>query len=150
MIIKSEKATQLFSESYNCSQSTLGVFADDLGLSFKQATAIAAGFGAGLCYQGKTCGAVTGAYMVLGLYSGKQFTEPEMVKENTYQLIREFNKKFESLHGTTECKQLLNVDISTKQGIEQARTIGLFTTKCPMFVVDAVKIVEKSFEKMKH
>jgi C_GCAxxG_C_C family probable redox protein len=144
---RKEKATQLFTESYNCSQSTLGVFAEDLGLSFQQATAIAAGFGAGICYQGKTCGAVTGAYMVLGLFSGRQFTEHEMVKENTYQLICEFNKKFEGLHGTTECKQLLNVDISTPEGIDKARNMGLFSTKCPLFVADAVEFIEKTVEK---
>jgi len=147
---RKEEAQQLFSSNLNCSQSTLAVFAPELGLTYQQATNIGAGFGAGMCYQGKTCGAVTGAYMALGLFSGKQFAEPEMVKENTYQLIRYFNKKFESIHGTTECKHLLKFDISTQDGIEEARKLELFTKRCPLFVADAVELVEKTMAKVKN
>jgi len=140
---KTEKAKEYFLNKSNCSQSTLVVFADDLGLSTKQALSLSAGFGAGMCYQAKTCGAVTGAYMALGLISGQKFTEPEMVKENAYQLISQFNKAFIKTFDSTECKALIGLDIGTSEGMEKGKEMGVFTNKCPLFVQFAVELVEK-------
>jgi C_GCAxxG_C_C family probable redox protein len=144
---KCDKAKELFLNDYNCSQSTLAVFSKELGLDFDQSTHIAAGFGAGMCYQGKTCGAVTGGYMALGLISGKTYEESEMVKENTYQLVRNFNKKFELVHGSLECRGILGIDLSTDEGIEEGRQQELFTKKCPLLVESAVKLIEETLEK---
>jgi hypothetical protein len=41
----------------------------------------------------------------------------------------------------------LHVDISTPEGIDKARNMGLFSTKCPLFVADAVEFIEKTVEK---
>ena len=50
---------------YNCAQSVLIPFAEDLGITREQACAIAEHFGGGMgC--GSVCGAVTGALMVMG------------------------------------------------------------------------------------
>lgn len=140
---KTEKAKELFLGAYNCAQSTLSVFANDLNIDVEKALAISAGFGAGLGYQGKTCGVVTGAYMALGLHSGNLYTDAEMVKENTYQLTKEFKKHFVSMHGTTSCKELIGFDLSTEEGIENGKQAGVFKSKCPMFVETAVSLIEE-------
>lgn len=50
---------------YNCAQSVLIPFAEELGLTPEQAYGLAANFGGGMgC--GSVCGAVTGALMALG------------------------------------------------------------------------------------
>lgn len=138
---KNKTARTLFLGDYNCAQSTLAVFSEELEIDKEQALAIASGFGAGLGYQGLTCGVVTGAYMALGLYSGKNFNEPEMVKENAYQLIQEFNKRFKSKFGTIACKELIGTDLSTAEGLERGKNSGVFESKCPEFVEAAVEIV---------
>lgn len=143
---KTEKAKALFLGSYNCSQSTFSVFASELRLTFKQATDLTSGLGAGMCYQGRTCGAVAGAYLALGLVSGQYCDEPELIKENTFQLIREFNKEFQGKFGSTECKQLLGVDLSSQEGILEGKEKELFTKRCPLFVEQAVQFVEKALE----
>ncbi len=142
MNIKIKEAQSLFEGTYNCAQSTLSVFSKELELDANILQHIAAGFGAGMCYQGRTCGAVAGAYMALGLKSGKTFSEPEMIKENTYQLIQEFNKKFVERHGSTICKELLEIDISNAQNLEKARQSGVFETRCPKFVATAVELLQ--------
>ncbi|MBI9069927.1 MAG: C_GCAxxG_C_C family protein [Salinivirgaceae bacterium] len=139
---KEQKARELFLSSYNCAQSTFSVFADELHVDKQKALAISAGFGAGVCYQGRSCGAVIGAYMALGLHSGNLYNNPEMLKENTYQLIKEFNRQFESIHGITICKELIGFDLSTTQGIELGKSSGVFKTKCPKLVETAVSIVD--------
>lgn len=137
------KAKELFLDAYNCSQSTLGVFSEKFKIPFHLAVNLASGFGAGMSYQGKTCGAVTGAYMVIGLLSGEKFNEPEMVKENAYQLITKFNKHFISKFGSVNCNEILNIDISTPEGLEEGREKELFTKKCPLIVQEAVAFIDK-------
>jgi C_GCAxxG_C_C family probable redox protein len=146
MTEKIKKAKILFEGSYNCAQSTLSVFDKELGISKVVLQHLSSGFGAGMCYQGRTCGAVAGAYMALGLISGKSFQEPEMVKEHTYQLIQKFNKKFIEKHGSTICKELLEIDISNADGLEMARQNGVFETRCPNFVATAVALVQSQIK----
>ena len=55
---------------YNCCQSVLIPFAQECGLSHEAANALGSNFGAGM-RRGATCGAVTGALMVLGM-TGKE------------------------------------------------------------------------------
>ncbi len=139
---KIRQAKELFSSNYNCCQSTLTVFANEMGLDFQQALSMSAGIGGGM-RMAKTCGAVAGAYMALGLYSGKQIDKPELIKENTYKLMKVFNDGFIGLHDHTDCKELLGVDISTEKGLESAKSQELFVKKCPIYVADAVGLLEK-------
>ena len=64
---KKERAAQLRNDPnvhYNCAQSVLMPFAEELGLTPEQANAISAHFGSGM-RVGATCGAATGALMAL-------------------------------------------------------------------------------------
>ncbi len=79
---------------YNCFQSVLIPFADQLGLSREQAYALGAHFGSGMRH-GATCGALSGALMVLG---GLGYGEKEAL-----ELIRVFRQA----HGSTQCATLL-------------------------------------------
>ena len=91
--------------------------------------------------MGATCGAVTGAYMVLGL--AQEFSEsPRESLARTYELVREFNQRFKALHGSVICKELISCDLSTSEGLAEARNKKIFTTVCPDFVSDSVKILE--------
>ncbi|MEG0764604.1 MAG: C-GCAxxG-C-C family protein, partial [Pseudoflavonifractor sp.] len=51
---------------YNCAQAVLMPFAERCGLTRDQAETLGSNFGSGM-HCGGTCGAVTGALMVLGL-----------------------------------------------------------------------------------
>lgn len=79
---------------YNCCQSVLMPFAQEMGLTREQAQALGAHFGSGMRH-GATCGALSGALMVLG---GLGYGEKEAL-----DLIRTFRQK----HGATECAALL-------------------------------------------
>jgi len=91
----------------------------------------------------KTCGAATGAFMVIGLKYGKNKPEDDQAKEKTVELVRAFVDRFTSRNGSIECKELLGVDISTPQGYEKATEEKLFETVCPKFVQDAAEILEQ-------
>lgn len=69
---RSEHAKELFLGGNNCAQSVLLSFAKDFGFSKELALKVSAGFGGGMGRVQGTCGAVTGAIMVLGIMKGKR------------------------------------------------------------------------------
>lgn len=140
---KSEKALENF-KTLNCAQSVLLSFAGDVNLEEKTALRIAMGFGGGMG-MGETCGAVSGAYMVLGLKaqtSGKSYQE---MKQETKAAAQKFRMLFQEQHGALTCKKLLGTDISTPEGAEYAQKNQLFDTVCPKFVASAARILEENF-----
>jgi C_GCAxxG_C_C family probable redox protein len=137
-----ETAVARFAEGFNCSQAVFSAYADDFGLDEEAALRIAAGFGGGMGRMAETCGAVTGAMMVLGLRHGGNTPDRE-VKERVYAKIREFADRFKARNGSLLCRDLLGCDISTPEGCEAASKRGLFTTKCPQCVQEAAEILEE-------
>lgn len=132
----------LAASGHNCSQAVLAAFGPDLGLDRDACLSVARGFGGGIGRLGETCGAVTGAVMVLGLReSGAR--DPEEAKERTYRRVRVFFERFRSQHGSTVCRALIGCDLSTPAGLDHARAAGLFTTRCPAFVRSAVEFLEE-------
>jgi C_GCAxxG_C_C family probable redox protein len=140
-----EQAIALFRNNYNCAQSVFSVFAKELGIDETEARRIAAGFGGGMGALQKTCGAVTGGIMALG---PKFFNEQDIpaAKNLTYKKVRQLISRFESKHGTVECRPLLGADISTPEGLKAARDANLFHLKCEPFVLDVCSIVEELFQ----
>jgi C_GCAxxG_C_C family probable redox protein len=140
---KSQLAIENF-KTLNCAQSVLMSFAKELNLDEMTALKISAGFGGGMA-MAETCGAVTGAYMVLGLKvesEGKTITE---IKAETKASVKKFNEIFRTKHGSLKCKKLLGVDISTPEGSAKANEKNLFDTVCVGLVSSAAEILEKEF-----
>lgn len=128
---------------FNCAQTVFSLFASDLGIDEITALKIASGFGSGMACA-ETCGAVAGAYMVIGMKHGHSTSNPDE-KAKTKLLIQEFNEKFKLKHGSLICKKLTGFDISTPEGNAAASEEGVFKTKCPVFIKTACNILEKDF-----
>ena len=138
-----EAAAEHFAKKYSCSQAIIMAFASRVGIDPGMSARIAASFGGGMARMEWTCGAVTGALMVIGLRFGHELAEDEDKKEKTYELVKTFLSKFNERNGTVSCRDLIGVDISTDQGHEQAEEQKLFENVCPKFVRDAAEILEK-------
>jgi C_GCAxxG_C_C family probable redox protein len=93
--------------------------------------------------RGEQCGAVTGAFMVIGLKYGKANTKDAEARDRTYELVRELVARFQSRHGSIICKELLGYDLNNPQEGELAKKKGLFDTRCPQLVRDATEILEE-------
>jgi C_GCAxxG_C_C family probable redox protein len=128
---------------FNCAQTVFSLFASDLGIDEKTALKISSGFGGGMACA-ETCGAVTGAYMVIGMKHGHATSNPDE-KARTKMLVRQFNEKFKQVHGSLICKQLTGFDISTPEGSTAASEAGVFQSKCPVFIKTACNILEDDF-----
>jgi C_GCAxxG_C_C family probable redox protein len=92
-------------------------------------------------YLQEVCGAVTGSLMAIGLkYGGGNDMES---KQKVYRLTQNFANEFKSRNKSISCRSLLDCDISTPGGLVDAKVKGVFKTKCPGFVRDAMEILEK-------
>ena len=132
---KQNEAVQLFENGYVCSQAVFAVFATDFGVSKDDALKIAACFGSGM-RKGEVCGACTGALMALGLKYGN-----DKVKSN--EACEKFLDEFEDENGSYICRDLLECDISTEDGVKYALDNNLFKEFCPKMVESATRITEK-------
>lgn len=141
---KSEKASKYFQNGFNCSQSVFTVLATELGLKEDEALKIACAFGGGMGRQQLTCGAVTGALMALGLKYGKGKNDEEIKKKETYSKTVEFINEFKKLHGSVNCKELLNnLNMTDDEDYKKMLNLNIFEIKCNTYVVDAIRIWEK-------
>jgi len=138
-----ELAVSCFKEGYICSQALLSTYGAQLGLDPEIALKVADGFGGEMARMGETCGAVTGAFMVIGLRHGRTIVEDAQSHEKTYSLVNEFVRRFQSRNESIMCRELLGCDISTPEKLNNAREKQLFTTICPKYVRDAAEIIEQ-------
>ena len=137
-----EAAAIMHAHHVNCAQSVMSVFCEQLGLNLDPGLRMAMAFGGGMGRGGNTCGAVTGAYMALGLAQTIPQENPREAIDKTYELVRRFNERFTTKHGSLLCRELLGCDMSQPGGIEEARNKELFANVCPGLVHDAVQIAE--------
>ena len=106
---------------YNCCQSVLIPFARECGLSPEAANALGSNFGAGM-RRGATCGAVTGALMVLGM-TGRDAAAAKALTD-----------AFKEKNGCLDCAQLLSA--AAQRGEERK-------PHCDRMVHEAVSLLEE-------
>jgi len=137
--VREERAVKYFKKGYNCTQAVIYVFSAEMGLDPSVAIKIAAPFGGGMGKTGSTCGAVSGALMVIGLKYGSNQVGDKKTQAKTSELSEKFIEKFKKRNGTIICKDLIGIDPKSR-GI---REIMIMNSKCPKFVRDAVEILEE-------
>jgi len=140
---KSAEAIENF-KTLNCAQSVLLSFEGELKLDSITALKIASGFGGGMA-MAETCGAVTGAYMVLGLKIQTEGKSIQEIKVEAKAAVRRFNELFIAKHGSLRCKKLLGDDISTAEGSTEANEKNLHDLVCKVLVGSAAEILENDF-----
>ncbi len=143
---KPERAVALFKEGFSCSQAVLAAYGEQFDLKQELALRIAGAFGGGMGRMGETCGAVTGAIMVLGMKFGSTTAGDLKARENAYAVVREFVHRFKGRNVSTLCRELLDCDISTPEGMKRAKEEGLIKQTCPKFVKDAAEILDQLLE----
>lgn len=140
--MEKEKIAELFMKGIDCSQVVVAAFAEELGISQKEAYKMAAGFGGGMGI-GETCGAVVGAMIVLGLKFGHCDTEHIEQKDIMNAKRAEFLTKFQEKYGVCNCKGLLKHDIADPEDMQKILDEGLLFEFCPEVVKDTIDILNE-------
>jgi len=139
-----DEAVACFRQGGNCAQAILSTYGTQYGLDRQLALRLAVGLGGGLGCEGEVCGAVNGAALTIGLKVGSESeVGSREAKKEAYRKVRQFSERFKALHGSLACREILGCDLSTEEGLQEAREKDLFSKVCPGFVADAARILEE-------
>lgn len=136
------RAVELNKEGYTCAQSVVGSLCEEFGVDRVTALKISCAFGSGIGHSGETCGAITGAVMLIGLKYGK--TSPgKPIDPNTmspevskcYEMAQKFIKRFIEEYGAFKCRDLLGADTNTPAGQKYVEDNDIYNVKCNQILV---------------
>lgn len=145
--MKKELSVKYFNSGCNCSQAVVMPFAEEALIDCDLIERIAVGFGGGMGKQGKTCGCISGAIMVLGLKYGNESIKKLEQRINTYNVTKAFIERFREEYGHTECKELIRLDLNKTADMEEAQKKQVFENRCSKIVARTVEILEEEFLK---
>ena len=106
----------------NCAQAVIATYADVVGITEQQAMNLGNAFGSGMGNMEGTCGALTGAAIIVGLTTGD--------KLRSRKVMTKIMTQFQERNGATQCKLLKGVGT------------GLVLRSCEGCVADASELLE--------
>lgn len=136
-----DEIKELFMDGIDCSQVVASEFAETLGMEQSILRKMSACFGGGM-QCGETCGAVTGALIVIGLKYGHSENGDQAAKQIMQEKTAEFKTLFAEQYPSCMCRELLEHDISKAGEMEKVLEKGLMFDLCPCVVEDVIKILE--------
>lgn len=139
---KADRASELFSNNFNCSQAVLTAFAADFGVDEELALKLGTQFGGG-ARNGEMCGAVSGALMVLGLKYGHYQADNIEQKSKAYSIASEYTRRFKDKNGSIVCRDLLGYDLTKPEDMACIKEKNLFGEVCPKMIRSAVEVLEE-------
>ncbi|MEG0570650.1 MAG: C-GCAxxG-C-C family protein [Oscillospiraceae bacterium] len=104
---RKDEAKALFLQGYNCSQSVLLAFADDIGVDKETASLLALGLGGGVGRMREVCGTILGASMVLGVVIARKNPKDIEAKKEVYAAVQKLSEQFKEQNGSIICRELL-------------------------------------------
>lgn len=138
-----EQARAYFLEGYNCSQSVLLAFHEELGLDPDTAAKLASSFGGGMGRLREVCGAVSGMLLAAGLACGYSDPKDPAAKKAHYERVQQLAATFRQHHGSIVCRELLGLDHKSDTPTPAARTKEYYAKRpCAELVADAAGILE--------
>lgn len=113
-----EKALKNYTEKkYNCCQAVICAYCEEVGIDDKEIFKLAESFGGGMGGMQDTCGAVTGAFMAIGIHR-----EATRTKAETYSMVSELAKEFKTINGSIYCRDLKAI-VDGQQRVSCARCV---------------------------
>ena len=138
-----DKAIQSFQSGMNCAQAVVTAYADRLKFDPDLAAGLSCGFGGGMGRLQQTCGALTGAFMVLGIHSSRLYTDRAELKNVTYTQVRKINEKFRQRQGTTDCRSLLGCDLQTDEGMQYHKDTNQSKMICEKCIAASIELLDE-------
>lgn len=144
---KERIAEELFLQGYNCSQSVLAAFSDEIGMNRETALKLSSSFGGGMGRLREVCGAVSAMFMIAGLKDGYSDPKDSIAKAKHYQRIQALAEQFKAENGSIICRELLGLPNGPDQPVPEKRTQNYYQKRpCVELVKSAAKIMKEYLE----
>ena len=141
----SQIAADNFKLGYNCAQSVLLAFAEEVNLDKETALKLSSSFGGGMGRLREVCGAVTSMFTIAGLLKGYTDNNDDEIKAKHYELIQELAEKFQSKFNTYICRELLELPEGKDSPTPSKRTDEYYQSRpCEEFIKYAAQIIQEN------
>ncbi len=145
----SDIATELFYKGYNCSQSVFAAFSDVMGIDMSYALRISQGLGGGVGRFRESCGAFTGAALVISCLYGSDDSGHE-AKCALYQRVQDALMPFKAKYGTFVCRELLGEQPAENPSMPQKRTDDYYASRpCPQIIAYTADLLDEYIKTQK-
>lgn len=139
-----ELARNMFLEGYNCTQSVVGAFCDDMDIDRETAIRMASSLGGGMGRLREVCGTVSGMFLVLGYFYGYSTPRDYEGKKALYARVQELARRFRVENGSIVCRELLGLAGKDCSPVPELRTAEYYKKRpCPELAACAAKILEE-------
>ncbi len=136
-----ERALKSFRGGYGCAQSVMLAYSDIYSEELTALLKISSGFGGGMGRLQSYCGALTAIFMIAGMEEGS--VEPgDDSKDILASVIQEATLLFEEMNGSSDCYQLIDLDLNNADERQLHKEGGIRQKVCEKCVESAVQIVD--------
>lgn len=140
---KAEQARNFFKEGYNCTQSVVAAFCEEIGMDRASLLQMASSFGGGMGRLREVCGAVSGMFLVAGALYGYDDPKDMQAKKEHYTRIQELAARFKAENGSIICRELLGLDGLDHSPVPSERTAEYYKKRpCAEMAAAAARLME--------
>jgi C_GCAxxG_C_C family probable redox protein len=146
LMTHADRASELHDQGFNCAQAVFASFNDETGIDYETALKLSAPFGGGMGRLREVCGALTGAFLVMGAVCGNTDPKDPAKKAAHYDLIHDMGEEFREKYNTFICRDLL-----WPEGAPDPLPVTLMPEKrpCAELIRYAAEMVEKRLHEIK-
>ncbi len=112
---KSEQAKKLHSEGFNCAQSVVLSFVEELNIDSALAERIALPFGGGVAKMGEICGCVSGMAVLSGFVPENMDENGKADRKKCFLWIQQLTDKFRNECGDIVCRRLKGIEAGSSK-----------------------------------
>lgn len=139
-----EKAKYYFEKGYNCAQAMIYAFSDILPADKEILLKLSSSFGGGMGRLREVCGAVSAAFMIIGMLYGYDTPETGDIKKKHYERIQAIAEELQEKNGSIVCRELLGLNIKKSDPAPSERNAEYYKKRpCGDIVYSAAKIIDE-------
>lgn len=112
-----DKAENYFNSGYNCCESVVLAVCDYMGVNKETPLKIATPFGSGMSRNGSNCGALSAAFISMGMTKGRENNEDS--RDPAYIPADIIFNKFKEEYGTVSCREITCLDMRNPEVMAQ-------------------------------
>lgn len=127
-------------KGFLCSEAVLRALSKYLEIQSNIIPQIATGFGAGIGRAGEVCGALTGGVMGLGLKFGRVKMSAEPAERPVHWFATELATQFKAEFGHLRCRDLLGLDVSSREALRRYREQKMWENQCREFITTTTSL----------
>ena len=137
------RALLKFKSGSNCAQSVLSTYLPTVGIPEPIAHKMGAGLGSGVGRKQYICGALNAGAIVLSAQMGNEKADDAVRKDMAYERVLHLIGKFEEKFKSSQCIDIIGIDISTNEGRKKALEAGVFRDICTACVEEVTTQLEE-------